>query len=306
MLFRLASPKRFQSTMISVLLPLVLCCLAAAAQTESVLHSFTGTDGDGGLPWAGLTRDAKGALYGTTQYGGTSNAGTIFQLTPPAVAGGAWTETVLHSFNGAGEGAYPIGKLILDKHGVIYGTTQQGGIEACFGRPFDGCGTVFRLNPPSSTGEAWTYRTIYKFQGGSIDGAYPLGGVIFDSQGALYGSTHLGPGGSYSTGIIYKLSPPTSGSGSWIENILYQFQAGSDGADPAGNLAMDVSGNLFGTSQGGAQAMTALFSSSHLRKLPEVPGRSACSTGLLARRVDLGQTVTSYSAMEASCLERRP
>jgi len=118
---------------------------------EAVLYSFTGANGDGQLPAGNLVLAPDGSLYGTTQYGGSSTSGspcsydgasgcgTIFQLTPPTVAGGTWTETVLHNFSGKnGEGSVPNG-LILGPGGVLYGTTQGGGTH--------GGGTVFSITP---------------------------------------------------------------------------------------------------------------------------------------------------------------
>jgi uncharacterized repeat protein (TIGR03803 family) len=117
---------------------LSLPATAGGAWTETVLHAFTGGS-DGGSPQAGLIADSKGNLYGTTAYGGASNAGTVFELTPPATAGGAWTETVLSSFNYS-DGANPVG--------ILYGTTSGGGVSC----PYVGCGTVFELTDTRSPG----------------------------------------------------------------------------------------------------------------------------------------------------------
>src|ERR1035438_1221071 len=93
--------------------------------TEKVLHSFGG-GADGGYPEAGLILDAAGNLYGTTQWGGTSTVGAVFELTP--AAGGTWTEKVLHSFlNDGTDGVNPVAGLIFDGAGNLYGTTYQGG-----------------------------------------------------------------------------------------------------------------------------------------------------------------------------------
>lgn len=118
--------------------------------TETVLYSFTGLNGDGALPAAGVVVGEDGSLYGTTQYGGNetvgspcesdgaSGCGTAFRLTPPATPGSAWTELVLHSFSGMnGEGANPESPLLLNSSGVLYGTTYGGGST--------GAGTLFSL-----------------------------------------------------------------------------------------------------------------------------------------------------------------
>jgi uncharacterized repeat protein (TIGR03803 family) len=121
---------------------------APGAWTEQILYSFTGQNGDGALPMAGLTMGEGGALFGTTAGGGSGRSGpcsfnslpgcgTVFKLTPPAAPGGAWTETVIHSFAGT-DGSSPEASL-LEKKGVLYGTTYTGGPS--------GNGTVFELTP---------------------------------------------------------------------------------------------------------------------------------------------------------------
>jgi len=123
---------------------------AGGSWTETVIYSFTAANGDGAFPVAGLLLGANGVLYGTTSYGGSatsgspcslagaSGCGTIFQLTPPASPGGAWTEAVLYSFSGqSGDGATPLAGLTLDRGNVLYGTTSAGGTA--------GAGTVFSL-----------------------------------------------------------------------------------------------------------------------------------------------------------------
>ena len=108
------------------------------AWTETVLHDFTGSDGANPQA-AGVVIGKAGPLYGTTVQGGASNAGTVFFFTPPATPGGAWTETVLHSFKGGDDGANPVAGLVIGKNGVLYGTTSSGGTS--------GGGTVFALEP---------------------------------------------------------------------------------------------------------------------------------------------------------------
>jgi uncharacterized repeat protein (TIGR03803 family) len=98
-----------------------------AGWTETVLHAFAGGS-DGAGPLAGLIFDGSGALYGTTPTGGANNQGTIFKLTPPAAAGGAWTESILWNFTGGNDGSFPgNGGLVADTSGALYGTTYQGG-----------------------------------------------------------------------------------------------------------------------------------------------------------------------------------
>src|ERR1035438_3767949 len=151
-----------------------------ATAQETVLHSFNSNRVDGTTPVASLVLDAAGNLYGTTENGGTYNQGTAFELSP--TVGGGWTETVLHSFGNGTDGANPYAvNLIFDAAGNLYGTTDQGGIY--------GYGTVFDLSP--SQGGGWTETVLYSF-GNGTDAKAPLGGLIFDSAGNLYGTTLAG------------------------------------------------------------------------------------------------------------------
>jgi len=118
----------------------------------AVIYNFTGADGDGALPVAGVVVGKNGAIYGTTSSAGSATpacpasyyvvagCGIVFELTPPSSPGGAWTETVLHAFTGEnGEGAIPLAGLALSSSGVLYGTTSAGGAA--------GRGTVFAIEP---------------------------------------------------------------------------------------------------------------------------------------------------------------
>lgn len=158
--------------------------------TQNILYSFGGITGDGIYPEGGLIFDSAGALYGNTLEGGLFGSGTVFELSPPSEQGGAWTESVLYSFSqGTGDGFYPVASLVFDSAGSIYGVTQSGGIESC-GDADNGCGTIFRLDPPSSQGGQWTEGYLYAFQGGS-DGNYPQAPVTAVS-GDVYGTTVYG------------------------------------------------------------------------------------------------------------------
>jgi uncharacterized repeat protein (TIGR03803 family) len=108
------------------------------AWMETILHNFSDTTADGGYPCGALALDASGNLYGTTNEGGLSNDGTVFELTP--ASGGVWNETVLLNLNGSGDGQQPIAGVILDASGNIYGTADSGG-------PHNGGGTVFEIKP---------------------------------------------------------------------------------------------------------------------------------------------------------------
>jgi uncharacterized repeat protein (TIGR03803 family) len=202
---------------------------------EAVLHSFD--DSDGAYPYAGLVIDKSGNLYGTTQYGGQSGYGTVFELSETS---SGWQETVLHSFNG-GDGANPYAGLIIDKLGHLYGTTLDlGDVSACPNT--DGCGTVFELSE-SSTG--WRETVLHSFNGS--DGANPYAGLVMGNSGSLYGTTYSG--GQYGLGTAFELSKTGSG---WQQTALYSFN-GSDGANPWAGLVIDKSGNLYGTTFWGGQ-----------------------------------------------------
>ncbi len=107
--------------------------------TETVLHTFNWQNGDGYNPLAGLRWSPSGSLYGTTSFGGgcgPPGTGTVFELTQ---TGGVWTEGILHCFAGNADGSYPQGGVTLDKNGVLYGTTVEGGT--------DNLGTVWKITP---------------------------------------------------------------------------------------------------------------------------------------------------------------
>jgi len=198
--------------------------------TEKVLHSFNGVDGT--TPTSGSPIfDAEGNLYGTTNQGGDYGAGTVFQLTPNG--DGSWTESVLHSFDGA-DGSLPIAGLIFDQAGNLYGTTTAGGDY--------GGGTVFEL---TSNGDgSWTESVLRSFSGG--DGSSPTANLTFDSAGNLYGTSLNG--GAYGEGTVFQLTP--NGDGTWTESVLHSF-SGRDGRLPWWGLIFDPNGNAYGTTWAG-------------------------------------------------------
>lgn len=191
---------------------------------------------DGVNPSTWFTFDSSGAIYGTTEYGTDNNAGSVFKLQN---AGGAqWDETQLWDFHGGTvDGANPTLGVIFDSAGNLYGTTSEGGTGSK--------GTVFKLT--HNANGSWTESILYSFQGGS-DASTPSGPLTFDAQGNLYG---VASGGAHGYGAVYKLTP--SGGGQWTESVVYSFTDGLDGGYPSGELALDSSGNLYGTAaQGGA------------------------------------------------------
>ena len=188
----------------ALLTALLVVAASASAQTATprlkTLYSFTGGS-DGGDPRAGVVIGKGGVLYGTAETGGVGG-GTVFQLTPPASPGGAWTETVLYDFSPPGsDGGYPWATVTVGSGGVLYGTTFGGGTgPACSG----GCGTVFSLTPPASPGGAWTETVLHSFTGGS-DGERPTAGVVIGSGSVLYGTTSSGGTSGY--GTVFALKP---------------------------------------------------------------------------------------------------
>jgi uncharacterized repeat protein (TIGR03803 family) len=222
---------------------------SGGAWTETVLYSFTGQNGDGRYPNASLTAGANGSLYGTTESGGTSNAGTVFELTPPAAGqGGAWTETVLYSFTGGNDGGKPLAPLALGTGGALFGTTSIGGTAVN--------GVVFELTPPD-VGGAWTETVLYSFTGQKGDGANPYAGVALGGNRSLYGTTF--GGGIENQGTVFELTPPASG-GAWKETVLHRFTGNhGDGSNPYAGLVIS-DGTLYGTTTvGGSAGFGAVF-----------------------------------------------
>jgi hypothetical protein len=241
--------------------------LAHAQYAETVPYTFTGAS-DGAAPTAGLIFDSRGNLYGTAVNGGNTGGancpgldpptgcGVVFELSPPSGGTGPWTETVLYTFTGGSDGAYPQAGLIFDSNGNLYGTTSNGGsLSGTICHGLGGCGVVFELSPPKSGSGPWTETPIYTLSGGG-DGALPYASLIFDSKGNLY-STALG--GGVGEGTVFKLSPPSGGSGPWTESVLYTFTGLGDGGSPLANLIFDLNGNLYGTTNGGGSGYGMVF-----------------------------------------------
>jgi uncharacterized repeat protein (TIGR03803 family) len=215
----------------------------SSSWTLNALYTFTGGN-DGWRP-DGLTFDVNGSLLGVSQFGGAFNSGTVFELTA-GVAG--WTESVLYTFTGGSDGAYPSSQLIFDSKGNLYGTASAGGLVDCSG---SGCGTIFELSP---NGSGWTFTDLYSFSG--ADGEFPRG-VQFDPAGNLFGAAFGGDAGcQLGCGVLFKLAP---GSGKWNETVLYKFKGTSDGQSPT-PVILDAAGNLFGAAvTGGSRNLGTLF-----------------------------------------------
>jgi uncharacterized repeat protein (TIGR03803 family) len=261
------------------------------AQSEVTIYSLTSV---GLFPVAGgVAADSNGVIYGNSAFGGTAGQGALFQLIPPAVKGGPWTENTLYSFQGdtgGADGSAPYSTPIIDSHGVIYGTTIGGGEY--------GTGTIYELVPPATEGGAWTESIILSesqgyFQAGmtmdsagnmytvtangtviqlvpvssggwSVNylyqlaaGSYTLRSLTVDKAGNVYGvSTN---GGKYNAGYLFEIQPPFVAKGKWRESDLYDFTGGSDGGAPMSSLTLK-SGVLYGTaSTGGASGFGAVY-----------------------------------------------
>lgn len=209
---------------------------ASGPWKETLLRSFLGGS-DGANPYAAVTFDAAGNLYGTTFMGGTSNNGVAYRLSPVS---GRWQETILYRFQGSPDGYYPQSNLIFDAAGNLYGTTEYGGTGA------NGRGVVFELSPTSGT--AWK-ETRLRSLSNPIDGEYPLAALVFDAAGNLWGTTSSS---AFSTGVVFELSP--SSSGAWTQTTL-PF-TGTNGEKPLSGLVLDAAGNLYGTTELGGTGGT--------------------------------------------------
>ena len=197
--------------------------------SETVLYSFAGSP-DGQTPYtSGVVRDKAGNFYGTTGGGGANGQGIVFQLTP------AGTEIVLHSFAADGkDGVLPIGGLVMDKAGNLYGTTNKGGTT--------NNGTVFKVTPGG------VETVLYSFAGGTADGCQPYDVTLVLKKNTLYGTTFAC--GAKGGGTVFKVT--LSGT----ETVLYNFPSNNvDGFQPAAGVILDKAGNLYGTTVGGGGAI---------------------------------------------------
>ncbi|HEX3429534.1 MAG TPA: choice-of-anchor tandem repeat GloVer-containing protein [Rhizomicrobium sp.] len=195
--------------------------------TETVLHTFTGPDGSSPI---GLTKDATGNLYGSSQTNSFYGCcGLVFKV----AADGA--ESTFHTFTGGNDGGDPVARVIADSAGNLYGATAWGGGTGCGGY---GCGTVYKLAPDG------TETILYAFSGGA-DGESPEAPLKMDDGGNLYGTAD--GGGANGFGVVFKLTP------SGVESVLHSFAGGSDGRGTFMNgLYLDSSGNVYGaTTYGG-------------------------------------------------------
>jgi uncharacterized repeat protein (TIGR03803 family) len=259
--------------------------LGSAGWKEAILHNFGHTDPIAG-PSSNLTQDATGNLYGeagrfqlskgkdgwvfrlicfqksgngdvcsgndydgttlgpkahlfSAGLGGTHGVGNVYEAVPTP---GGWDAMTLFNFGSSQyDGQVPAhGPLVADRFGNIYGATFAGGLNNCGN---GNCGTIYKLaRQPDGQ---WKETILFNFGSGST-GFNPIGGVILDKAGNLYGTTGYG-GGACGCGVAYRLSPNQNGT--WTYAVLHAFD-GFDGALPYSSLTMDSKGNLYGTTVG--------------------------------------------------------
>lgn len=204
--------------------------------TATVLYSFGSRPNDGLSPLHTVVLDRAGNLYGTTYWGGANGGGTAFQLVPSA---GSWTERILANFPA---GAQPQAGLIIDAAGNLYGAT--------LGVPPNTQAQVFEFSP---SGNNWLFSVLHTFTT-TYSNLGPMGNLVMGPGGILYGTTFSL--GAYGAGNIFEVTP--SGN-SWTYTDLYDFTGGSDGAGPMGDLSIDSSGNVYGTTQIGGNGQGVVW-----------------------------------------------
>jgi uncharacterized repeat protein (TIGR03803 family) len=216
---------------------------AQAASKYKVLHYFVNKPASS--PEAALVADSAGNLYGTGIFSspdqcGSAGCGVVFKLTRES--GGGWSYSIIHRFKGP-DGQRPVGSMIFDSDGNLYGTTYLGGA-------YSG-GTVFELTP---SGKNWTERVLYSFAD-SPDLAGPLSALTFDKNGNLYGTANYG--GSALQGGVFVLKHSRK---AWKESVIHSFTGGPDGGQPYANLVWDSQGNLYSTAYvGGTNARGVIY-----------------------------------------------
>jgi len=197
--------------------------------TATSLHDFDVSDGQ--FPQSSVTLDGQGNVYGTAYAGGPNNRGSVYQLTR---SGSGWTFNLLYGFPNSSDGNGPVGGLVFDDAGNLYGSTFSGGAN--------GGGTVFELSP---SGGGWNFSVLYSFTGTGYNPG-PFDTLTLDAAGNLYGTAYLD--GAHGCGSVFEL---TRNNGNWSYSDLHDFSCGADGAMPVGNVSIDAGGNLYGTASAG-------------------------------------------------------
>jgi uncharacterized repeat protein (TIGR03803 family) len=195
---------------------------------KTTLFSFTGSNGS--QPFAGLVANKAGDLFGVTTTGGQFNQGAVFEIQAKTFA-----ESVVYSFVGP-EGSTPNGGLVIDGNGNLFGTASTNTVS-----PY--AGSVFELSPPASGQSLWTFTQLHAFTGGA-DGGSPQGAMVEDASGNLYGASFGGTG--MGNGTLFELSPSAGSPTGYSYQVIFTF-SGSAGSNPFGDVALDASGNLWGS-----------------------------------------------------------
>jgi len=225
----------------------IACALAlagpapASAGTFESLYQFTG-GADGGNPLDGAVWGPGHSLFGTANVGGSAPqpGGTVFQLAPPVRGSTTWNLSTLYSFTGGSDGSQPVGGLVEDSSGSLFGTNQNSNGEAG--------GVAFELDSPSMAGQPWPMTVLHNFTG--PDGQSAAASMVFDKTTTLYGASE---GGANGDGNIFALLPPSKAGAPWKVRTLYSFSDMADGGFPQCRLVHGPTGALFGTTPvGGA------------------------------------------------------
>jgi uncharacterized repeat protein (TIGR03803 family) len=227
-----------------------------ASWTVTLVHTFPRTtSGAEGFATSGVVMDRFGNLFGVRGY-----SDLIYELTPPAKAGGSWVFRPLYIFcskANCADGKLPPSTPIIDNAGNLYGVTLRGGN----GSGDTSAGTVYKLSPPTTKGGAWVETVLHVFclkQDTCPDGSSPIGALVMDGRGNLYGTTQSdGQVANSSGGTVFKLAPPAAPSGTWTYTVLHDFNG--KGA-PMAALIIDNLGNLYGTTTtGGVNSSGTIF-----------------------------------------------
>lgn len=210
--------------------------------TKGKFSSVSLDGSDGSQPRTDLVPDGKGNHYGATYFGGTC-CGVIFKIDSTG------KETVLYAFQGGSDGGYPTGPIVLDSSGDVFGTTRFGGLPGCTYTGFNGCGTIFKIDPSGNE------TVLYSFTGGA-DGGVPSGGLTRNTGGYLYGETTFGgnlqgPCQGIGCGTVFNVDK----TGKYLDAPFYTFCETTmncqDGANPGYGFVRDSAGNLYGVRNAG-------------------------------------------------------
>lgn len=203
---------------------------AASGYVETIVHAFAGSP-DGADPESGVIVGEGQVLFGTTAAGGgfgNSGLGTVYKLVPGP---SGYVVTILHMFTDAKAGWWPLGELVEDAHGNLYGTTNEGGPHNhC------GCGSIFKLTRAKSE---YTFDTLRNFAGKQPGGIRPDAGLTLGPDGVLYGANTSG--GSAGFGTVFSIA-----SSGRRFHASYAFQGGAQGDAPSGGVVFGADGRMFG------------------------------------------------------------